>query len=51
MKFMRIIFQFFYDNNVAISLSQNSILHSRVKHVEIKHHFIRDHVQKGIIDL
>jgi len=26
-------------------------LHSRAKHIEIKHHFIRDHVQKGIIDL
>ena len=41
----------FYDNNVVISLSKNIILHSRAKHIEIKHHFIRDHVQKGHVDL
>jgi len=41
----------FCDNNAAISLSKNPILHSRAKHIEIKHHFIRDHVQKGTIDL
>jgi len=35
----------------AICLSKNSILHSRVKHIEIKHHFIRDYVQKGILDI
>jgi hypothetical protein len=22
-------------------------MHSRTKHIEIRHHFIRDHVQKG----
>jgi hypothetical protein len=26
-------------------------LHSRAKHIEIKHHFIRDYVQKGVIDI
>ena len=25
--------------------------HSRTKHIEIRHHFIRDHVAKGDIDL
>ncbi|WJX13777.1 hypothetical protein P8452_04132 [Trifolium repens] len=39
------------DNTVAIHLSKNPILHSRAKHIEIKHHFIRDYVQKGVIDL
>ena len=34
------------DNTAAIHL-----LHSRAKHIEIKHHFIRDYVQKGVIDL
>ncbi|KAK2445742.1 putative mitochondrial protein [Trifolium repens] len=38
------------DNTAAIHLSKNPILHSRAKHIEIKHHFIRDHVQKGTID-
>jgi len=32
-------------------LSKNPILHSRAKHIEIKHHFIRDYVQKGILDI
>jgi len=41
----------FCDNTAAICLSKNPILHSRAKHIEIKHHFIRDDVQKGILDI
>ncbi|KEH33597.1 hypothetical protein MTR_3g448730 [Medicago truncatula] len=41
----------FCDNTAAICLSKNPILHSRAKHIEIKHHFIRDYVQKGILDI
>ena len=37
------------DNTAVICLSKNPILHSRAKHIEIKHHFIRDYVQKGIL--
>jgi hypothetical protein len=39
------------DNTAAIYLSKNPILHSRAKHIEIKHHFVRDYVQKGVIDI
>nr|KYP62632.1 Copia protein [Cajanus cajan] len=39
------------DNTTIISISKNPILHSRTKHIEIKHHFIRDHLQKGTFDL
>jgi len=39
------------DNTAAICLSKNPILHSRAKHIEIKHHFIRDYVQKGVLDI
>jgi len=39
------------DNSVAISLSKNKILHSKAKHIEIKYHITRDHVQNGIVDL
>ena len=35
------------DNTSAINLTKNPIQHSRTKHIEIRHHFIRDHVQKG----
>ena len=39
------------DNTSAINLSKNPVLHSRTKHIEIRHHFLRDHVQKGDITL
>jgi len=35
------------DNTSATNLSKNLILHSRTKHIEIRHHFLRDHAQKG----
>ena len=41
----------FCDNRAVISLLKNPILHSKAKHIEIKHHFIRDHVQNGTVDL
>src|SRR4051812_27275761 len=34
------------DNTSAINLSKNPVLHSRTKHIEIRHHFLRDHVEK-----
>ena len=37
------------DNTSAINLTKNPILHSRTKHIEIRHHFIRDHIQNGNI--
>ncbi|RDX93993.1 Copia protein, partial [Mucuna pruriens] len=32
------------DNTTAINLSKNLILHSCAKHIQIKHHFIRDYL-------
>lgn len=39
------------DNTSAINLSKNPIQHSRSRHIDIKHHFIRDHAQKANIEL
>nr|KYP34309.1 Copia protein [Cajanus cajan] len=35
------------DNTSAINLTKNPILHSRTKHIEMRHHFLRDHVQNN----
>ena len=35
------------DNTSAINLTKNPIQYSRTKHIEICHHFIRDHVNNG----
>ncbi|GKC66866.1 copia protein [Tanacetum coccineum] len=37
------------DNKGAIDLGKNPVQHSRTKHIEIRHHFLRDNVQKGNI--
>ena len=39
------------DNTSVINLTKNSILYSRAKHIEIKHHFIRDHVHNGDVNI
>ena len=39
------------DNTSAINLTKNPIQHSRTKHIEIRHHFIRDHVPNNDICL
>ncbi|GJR73148.1 hypothetical protein Tco_0085513 [Tanacetum coccineum] len=41
----------FYDNTNDIAISNNPVLHSRAKHVDIRYHFIRDHILKGDIEL
>ncbi|GJU72070.1 retrovirus-related pol polyprotein from transposon TNT 1-94 [Tanacetum coccineum] len=41
----------FYDNTSAISISNNPVLHSRTKHIDLMYHFIRDHILKGDIEL
>ena len=34
------------DNKSAIVITENLVQHSRTKHIEVHHHFIRDHVEK-----
>jgi len=35
------------DNTSAINLTKNPVQHSKTKHIEIRHHFIRDHIING----
>ena len=39
------------DNTSAIAIANNPVLHSKTKHIEIRYHFIRDHVMNGDIEL
>lgn len=41
----------FCDNTSVISPFKYSVHHSRAKHIDIKHHFIRDHVKNGDFSL
>ncbi|GJX46681.1 hypothetical protein Tco_0271871 [Tanacetum coccineum] len=41
----------FCDNTSAIAISNNLVLHTRTKHIDIRYHFIRDHILKGDIEL
>jgi len=39
------------DNQSAVKLANNMLQHTRSKHIDICHHFLRDHVAKGDISL
>ena len=39
------------DNKAAIALAKNDVLHNRSKHIDIKHHFIREQLDAGSIIL
>ncbi|WVZ84434.1 LOW QUALITY PROTEIN: hypothetical protein U9M48_031467, partial [Paspalum notatum var. saurae] len=39
------------DSNSVISVAKNPVLHSRIKHIDVRFHFLRDHYEKGDIDL
>ena len=39
------------DNTSAINLSKNTTQHARTKHIDIRHHFLRDNISKEVISL
>ena len=39
------------DNMSAINISKNPVQHSRTKHIDIRHHYIRDLVEDKVITL
>ena len=39
------------DNQSSIAMAKNPQFHGRAKHIDIKHHFIRDQVSIGSIEL
>ena len=41
----------FCDNTSAIAIPENPVQYSRTKHIDIKYHFIREHVMNGTVEL
>ncbi|GKC17568.1 retrovirus-related pol polyprotein from transposon TNT 1-94, partial [Tanacetum coccineum] len=41
----------YYDNKSVIALCFNNVHHSRSKHIDIQHHFIREQVENGVVEL
>jgi hypothetical protein len=39
------------DNTSAISVAKNSVFQKKMRHVERRHHFLRDHIEKGDIEM
>ncbi|GJX95157.1 retrovirus-related pol polyprotein from transposon TNT 1-94 [Tanacetum coccineum] len=39
------------DNKSAIALCCNNVQYSRLKHIDIRFHFIKEHVENGVIEL
>jgi hypothetical protein len=39
------------DNTSTISVAKNLIFHKRMRHLEKRHHFLRDHIEKGDIEM
>ncbi|GJZ78750.1 putative ribonuclease H-like domain-containing protein [Tanacetum coccineum] len=45
------LFILYCDNKSVIALCCNNVHHSRSKHIDIQHHFIREQVEKGVVEL
>nr|GEW99137.1 Gag-Pol polyprotein [Tanacetum cinerariifolium] len=39
------------DSKAAIAISYNPVQHSRTKHIDVRYHFIKEKVEKGIVEL
>jgi hypothetical protein len=39
------------DNECAIRMADNPVKHSRTKHIDIRYHFLRDHQQRGDVEI
>ena len=39
------------DNQAAISISENDVHHHRTKHIDIRHHYIRNEIKNKFIQI
>ena len=45
------VIQIYNDNQGAQKMAKNPVFHSRTKHIDIRHHFIREMLERGSISL
>ncbi|GJY62833.1 putative ribonuclease H-like domain-containing protein [Tanacetum coccineum] len=45
------ISKIYIDNEITICIVKNPVFHSKTKHIEIRHHFIRDSYEKKLIQV
>nr|GEZ13752.1 putative ribonuclease H-like domain-containing protein [Tanacetum cinerariifolium] len=45
------IIPMYYDSKAATAISYNPVHHSRTKHIDVRYHFIKEKVEKGIVEL
>jgi peroxiredoxin family protein len=43
--------EIYIDNRLAIALAKNLMYHERSKHIDTRHHFIREHVKNKEVEL
>ncbi|GJV98016.1 hypothetical protein Tco_1549593, partial [Tanacetum coccineum] len=48
-KYNRILL--YCDSKSAIAISCNPVQHSKTKHIDIQYHFIKEHVEKGPVEI
>nr|GEU99409.1 ribonuclease H [Tanacetum cinerariifolium] len=41
----------YYDSQSAIAILYNLVHHSRTKHISVRYYFIKEHVERGIVEL
>ncbi|GKF64764.1 hypothetical protein Tco_0188212 [Tanacetum coccineum] len=39
------------DSKAVIAISYNPVQHTYTKHIDVRYHFIKEHIEKGIVEL
>jgi hypothetical protein len=45
------LIEIYIDNQSTIALAKNPVYHERSKHIDTRHHFIREHVKNKEVEL